>query len=623
MQNNFHRHLNSSIIKERHKKVYEELFQNCPIVVSAPAVYPLSPTYAVGPGGIGLVSKLPFRMYLGIEPKSSGGIKFGPTLNYLPEQDKFVEWESTKCNPIYLKILENFASQHGKKIHARLWSITEIPWYRGLNIDSMYATACSAAWFLRLGLIGAKDLEKLLAQPSESLNKSKEFDSLFRFAAKLESTIADWVADAHMVFASLIKSNTPTIFFRERDPILFDHYQDLGITNPNSFYNVFDKLSYCGLRLNEALKADFFSFWPIDMALIFTGDEVDARVVYPTRKAISARLSENALFAKDKLENLVPKTFGEPPKFLKMMKENEKYSLGMNLFRTYRNNSVVHSITVLKTVYNLLLYSSAPYAIHEFIEAQNINQDILRLLGLSPLATDHIATTIREIGLRTAGTGIATRLVGTGGGGCLMVFGLSNTLETVLNNALPILQSTTKKPIHCHWASWCDGNLETNGVIVEQHLEEKVYAEAAPRESLNIFVWCGGEKNSLVSSPEKLKKEIKKFDLLLDAENKKIFVKGKALGSTQIHSTKQTIELFEILSARKTGMVRGEELPPSSYRSDRNQMESKIIRPLTKTFKKITGQNLGLEIHGHVGSEYEIKFAPLKSVKIGLVKQRS
>lgn len=620
MQKIYHRHINTSLLKDRHKKIYQILFQNCPIVVSAPIVYPLSPNYAVGPGGIGVVAKLPFRLYLGIEPTTAGRVKFGPTFYYLPEKDIFSKWETSRCSPIFLKVLENFSLQNNKKVNARLWALCEMPWYRGLNIDSIYAISCATAWHLYLKLISSKKIKELVSRPSFNLYESEIFKKIFQLAMTLEAIIGHVLPDGHLAFAALIKSKYPVIFFREKDPILFDQFKDFGIEHPSSYYNIFKELFYQGLRMEEIFPFEPNPFWPIDMALIFSGEEFDSRAIFPVRKALKSKLEEEAKFSKENLEKLIPKIFRERLGFLKIMKGISAISSGMNLFKIYRSCSVVHSITVFKSLYDLFQYKGTPSILREFVDAQNLNQDILRILGLSPFVIDRVCTIIREVGANLTETGIATRLVGPGGGGCIMVFGPLNSLDSILTTALPLIKKNTPKTVHCHWASWCDGNFELGGIKVEQNIEEGIYPDFVEHKSLAVKILKRGEKLVMFFTPEKWKKDKKKFDLLLNAKERRIYVRGRLLTSSNIHSARQTIEVFKALFNKKVMVIKGSDLPRSCYRQDRNQMESKVIRPLRKIFKKITGRELGLEIYGGVASNYEIKFKPSSKLKIALIE---
>jgi hypothetical protein len=58
------------------------------------------------------------------------------------------------------------------------------------------------------------------------------------------------------------------------------------------------------------------------------------------------------------------------------------------------------------------------------------------------------------------------------------------------------------------------------------------------------------------------------------------------LTSKDIKSATTTIELFEHLLKSENHKIKNSELWPSSFSSQQNQMESKIIIPLVKYIKK-------------------------------------
>jgi len=76
--------------------------------------------------------------------------------------------------------------------------------------------------------------------------------------------------------------------------------------------------------------------------------------------------------------------------------------------------------------------------------------------------------------------------------------------------------------------------------------------------------------------------------------------------------------LRRIASAGK-GEIGALELPASCYRADRNQMESKIVRPLVSAIKELTGKQLTLEVQGGLGSNFTVRFAPSKNMRIGFI----
>lgn len=619
----FHHHSNSDSIREKHADVFKALYQACPTVVSAPAVMLWSPFYAVGTGGIGIVSKLPFRIHIGIEPTSNGTVEFGPTKYYLPEKDVFEDWDPTRCNPILLRLLESVAKKYGKNGGARIWCISEIPWYRGLNVDSIYGVACAAAWLLYVGAVSAADITEFVALPTEKLIGSPSFEQVFRLAWKFESIISAWIGDGHMSFASLIDSQYPVVFFREKDPFLFDHYRDHGLDNPASYYNASDSLFYRGIRLNELFPLDQNPAWPIDFALVFTGEEGDTRFVYQSRGATKVKLDEAAAFAEKTLQGYVPATFRQTPNFLELAHDTPNQSAGMNLYQVFRKNFVAHSISVLKDVYNLFQYGISEKELREFFSNQSLCQHLLRVLDLSPHQITKPMNLIRLVGSKKSEVGISCRLTGPGNHGCIQVVGPAKTLEGVLQDALPQMVTDGIAPSpHVHYASWCDGATASVGVRIEQHASDHIFSRFTDGKSATVRELSGGEPpKTLLMTAEKLASSRGEYDLLIDRREGKLYVRGTQLTSAQIHSAKQTIELIVQFVNRGVAELKASELPKSIYSEDRNQMESKIVRPIANAVKEATGRPLGLEVHGGLASNFSVKFQPDPHLRIGLVER--
>ncbi|MBI4143161.1 hypothetical protein HY480_04780, partial [Candidatus Uhrbacteria bacterium] len=317
MEDRFHIHANSKVIEERHRTLYERLYRTCPTVVSAPGLIRWSPTYAVGPGGIGLDSKLPLRAHFGIEPRPSGGLDWGELQYYLPERDAFVLLEQSRATSFILPILEFAAKEHGKSANARIWGLSEIPLYRGLNADTICAVPISVAWLLHLGVITPEHIAEFVSAPTAALPTLDAFQVVWKLALQLESAIGvQWLADGDLTMASLIDGRYPIAFFREKDPVLFDHYRDLGLDNPGSYYNIPGNLFYRALRMEEVFALDQYPSWPIDIAILNVGEEGSSSTVYKRRNAVKSRLDEVAGFIRGNLTKAVPETFREQPPFI-------------------------------------------------------------------------------------------------------------------------------------------------------------------------------------------------------------------------------------------------------------------------------------------------------------------
>ena len=78
----------------------------------------------------------------------------------------------------------------------------------------------------------------------------------------------------------------------------------------------------------------------------------------------------------------------------------------------------------------------------------------------------------------------------------------------------------------------------------------------------------------------------------------------KVLTSKDIKSATTTIELFYYLLKSEDHEVKNNELWPSSFSWQQNQMESKIISPFVKYIKKIFGKELYIECSGSLREFY-------------------
>ncbi|MBI4434978.1 hypothetical protein HY635_04185 [Candidatus Uhrbacteria bacterium] len=612
MEDRFHVHSNSKVIEERHRALYEKLYRACPTVVSAPAILRWSPTYAVGPGGVGLNSKLPFRLHIGVEPRASGGLEWGDIRIYIPEHDEFIPLEQSRITTLIFDLLAAAAKRHGKSAHARIWGIAEIPFFRGLNADPLCAVAIATAWLLYLGVMTPGDVEAFTRAPTASLASNEPFLEVWHLALQIESVIASWVTDGDLTMATFIDSRYPLVFFREKDPVLFDHYRDLGIGHPGSYYNIPGLLFARAVRMEEIFQLDTFPYWPIDIALVHFGAEGSSTMVYRTRTAFKERLDHAAAFARTHLVSHIPEAFPGPPQFLEFAQERPQQSAGMTMFQAYRDDAVVHSMVVLKTMYDLFQYGTTPHVLREFFHAQNVCQDLLRLVGLSPLAVSRPRTILRLFGSRMTETSTASRLIGPGIHGCLMVLGPLNSLEAILSEALPAIQEESKKEVHCHYASWCDGAPPSDGVRVHQHLASGLRSAYVNGSTVTVRVHEHGQPTGvLLHSDEQWERERAAYDITLDQRENRIYIRGTPLDSSELHTTKQTIELLRKLlaDARKHTFTPG-DLPPSSYRDDRNQLESKVVRPFTSAVERHTGQPFGLRVTGGLRKDYTLLFTP-------------
>ena len=92
--------------------------------------------------------------------------------------------------------------------------------------------------------------------------------------------------------------------------------------------------------------------------------------------------------------------------------------------------------------------------------------------------------------------------------------------------------------------------------------------------------------------------------IFFDWVKNKIYVNWKVLTSKDIKSATTTIELFYYLLKSENHVVKNDELWPSSFSWQQNQMESKIINPFIKCIKKTLGKEMNIECSGSLREFY-------------------
>lgn len=617
-----HTHSNSEAIQERHRDVYRQFFASSGAVISAAIPLAWSPTsHAVGAGGIGVVFKLPLRIYAGFEESNEDGLALGNWQHYLPEEDRFqdVPLPDKRVKSLEEQLLEHWFAREGVALpRGTIRLLSEAPFYRGMGVGAAIAIAISSLVHLIAGKVDPQALVGLANLPSNELASNPVFDSIFRLAWRIESINDLWVSPGDVLFASFVRSRYPTVFFRESDPILFDRYQDYGINHPASYYNHAKSLFYRGYRFDELVPVEQVADWPFELALVFIGEGGSASQVYSYQKSALGELLDTLREVKQVLAPRVPAEFRETPRFLELAEEKLGDSPAIGVYKKYREIPVIHSIAIWRMLAEIFTSSPSRERLRALFRELESVQDILHLMGQMSFHKDRACTLLRECGYDLADVGVAVvpRMSGV-----IMVVGERLTLEPVLHRALDEIRKKTQKPVHCHVATWCDGWGE-EGVRVEQHMSSGMFSPFFEGERVTLWEWdheMGARR--LVTTLEQAISTSEQFDVLFDGCAGKVLVRGESLTSQELKSAKQTVELMHCFFVSGKGVLESKELPESFYRGDRNQMESKLVRPIVQAVHKRVGKRLGLEIHGGLGSQYRVQFRPPRTMRVALIRQ--
>ena len=137
------------------------------------------------------------------------------------------------------------------------------------------------------------------------------------------------------------------------------------------------------------------------------------------------------------------------------------------------------------------------------------------------------------------------------------------------------------------------------GLVIEQDITQNIWKKS----DSDLYVLLNKKNEQKFISYTDIKPKEQKW-IFLDWVKNKIYVNWKVLTSKDIKSATTTIELFEHLLKSEDHKIKNNELWPSSFSSQQNQMESKIIIPFVKYIKKNLWKDFNIECSGSLREFY-------------------
>ena len=152
-----------------------------------------------------------------------------------------------------------------------------------------------------------------------------------------------------------------------------------------------------------------------------------------------------------------------------------------------------------------------------------------------------------------------------------------------------------------------------DGIVIEQDINNNIWKEIWK----DLYVLLNNDNEQKFVSYTDINPKEQKW-IFLDGVKNKVYVNWKVLTSKDIKSATTTIELFYYLLKSEDHEVKNNELWPSSFSWQQNQMDSKIINPFVKYIKKVFGKELDIECSGSLREFYITLWKtdiPIKLVK--------
>lgn len=583
--------MNSASLQERFPEIYREFFSKCPIVVSAPGSFFWCGEFSVMEGGLAITQKLPFRVYVGVEPTKSKRVYLNEVQVLDPSKEKFTKFTIEEpVNSKIVRFLERFVSRG-----YRIWILSEVPNGCGMNMSGAFSDALAIAVLLYEG--------KLVDQ-----NISRNFEKIFRLAWKIEAINHGDISSGTTAYTPLTRTLYPVIFFSEKRGGDF-HKLAPGARFPKNVrgnYGILDRIYYRGISLDKLIGFESAPSWPIDFGLIYSGDIRTTSSTNVAIEEIRESLDEASPFVVETFSDLFRPEKQNIPFFYELCtKEGWR-----GLWQNYLNALITSSLETLLAFKKIFHEGLTSGSLKLFFRSINTHHDQLKAINLSSNILEYICRKIQdEVEKLGDEYGAGVKLLGSGEKGDILFALAYHGLRDQIHRVITTMRRETKEDIWLDYASWLDG-IEEEGAKIEQHLAEGIYSPFISEGSMSLKSYTKeGVAQTELTSLEEFEKERSKIDLLIDQIASDIYICGRKLTSKELPSSSATEEILTILLENLGKSIANDKLPESSYSGDRNEMQSKIVTPLVRAVKKYTGKTLPLRITGGL-TDFRLKLEP-------------
>ena len=590
--------MNSKTIQQILPNVFGELFSKCSIVASAPGDFFWAGEHSILYGGIGIVQHVPLRSYMGFKPNSDNCIRLVEFKAYVPAR---AEFENTNFDIYDFSQMNELLTTEKNKITDKnigfdMYGVSEIPVSCGLNAMGAASAAIAACFFLALGEIEPSDLQKWqLIHPSQ-LCMDLKFDRVFRLAWKINSILHGKVYSTIRTFAPLVHSSFPIFSGSNR------------IHNQTDINNEIDHSKYWGGGLSEIVNTKNIVNWPIDIAIIYSGEKHPSGFLANTTEETRVNLETVSQEIQNQVKNLASTTENTP--FLCNI------SMDNVLWFNYLNALFTISLEIFYAL-RRIFEKPTDNNMGELLRAVRKHNHGLRLMNLTSPWTQQAILAMKDYSRRHGQMTAGIKLIGGGQSGDILCVTPFNDMRDHMADMIErVKREDPVKPVHLDYASWQDG-LEPEGVQLEQDLQKQIYSKWVSTGAYRIGkLDQTGRLRHTLASIEECNQIRNQAPILLDKTEKRIYICGQKLTSKELKSASATIEIIEFLLPRAGQEVKNINLPESIYATDRNEFQSKIMIPLEKICKNCPKPiSELLKIKGGI-TDFSVQLQPKEEIHI-------
>jgi hypothetical protein len=578
--------MNSHFLQQEHASIYESFFSHNEMIFSHPLVMTWCGDIS-GEDMIHIQSRIPLRVYTGINRLREGGIQLSDMVSYKVAEKRF---HMTKINE-HMPFIDMLCGDLNKlypAVHADISVLSEGSRSIGLGCTSILL------WSIYLAV-------RILDNP-ELWDKLPDFSQKWSSEYNTNQTL-QWLIQE---FVTLIRPykltgsvmNVLTSFFADLYPFC-GFGTGIGLKN-----NAHNTALYC-FSLRDFLPSDApkMPYQALDVAIFYSGQPVFAEQLITGFAAETSWLDQAQLIIRDTLNrnphNILPYL---EPSFLRTGNDFN----AQNLTKKYGDILSLNTLEVFSGMLHIHLHSYDEDFVKSFLQKLNkitwVNyvtrpsaKSVIRTKSkLGYLFKDHIG----RMGLFPNDTTVM--------GWCINIASpVENLQKEIEKNLLDLNSQTPESGII--YVSWKDGG-EENGFALNQNIWKGIMS---PFASKNIGILQTLDNKKVLVSLQELESRSRGV-FIFDTLTKKVILHRRQITSRDLPSQQTTCDIIKAI-VLAWGEIHNTDLPKSSYSTNKNDMQGKIFTPLNKLYQSTFGKDFPIKIFGSMSQftlSLDIKNSP-------------
>jgi len=571
--------MNSKNLKKTYIGTYEKFFLENQYVVSAPFVINWSGDILNNYSGVGIKQKIPLRMYIGYTKVAKKWVFVDKIYHLDINEYQFIESNAVEYAPYFTDINKLLEKKYGKMFPEGEWIkislLSELPRGVGLWFGSILALLLSVVMHRNLGSFEPEDIEAIKDKEISSVVKDQYtvFRKIMVDALHFDKSVYGMVSISTKL-ATFFDGYYPIVSFSEDGEKTLLSEDEIV----NRAYGFRLNTLFAGLRENP--------YVPIDYGLIYSWKPVLLEQIggdkYKTNKNINKSIKSefkkifSGLFCNIHI-NRIPWFY----KYLIAGEQDEFDSV---------YGKIMWSVSVRILHYMAKIYSESYEEDHmlQFLESlRKFRQADCVTRKSSKSYLKFIKNFLENFHWPQEYLSLSPNDTTIMGWSLLFAMPLEGFRKTLLTAVEKIsLDFIGSKVIYLNWV---DG-IEYEWLKFEQDIQKWMYSDFLDSSSCILKTWDGKVR---LGDCEKMINDHKQW-ILLDMVNNKIYMHGRKLTSSDIHSQTATVDILKVVINNIGKDVSNKDLPTSSYSKNKNDMQGKIIIPLMDLVQKELNKKLPL-----------------------------